>query len=254
MTLFIRHFKTSCRLWACGLTLWTTPAAAQSGGWEDSAFVNANLAIQSGARPFADVLTPVIYTQPASVVATHPVAGGMLPLDLAGGIRVRGSLGFGLGFTKFALTDIADVAAKIPNPVPANAARSAATTAEVARADTAFHLLALWVVPITDHIDVAFSGGPSLIWVTQDRVSEVAIAEDSPTFATVAISEVGIAGYKDRVLGMHGGADVTYFLTPMIGVGGGVRYVRGSTPADGNGAAIDVGGLQMGVGVRIRVR
>lgn len=253
----MRHLKTAWCLCVCGLALFpATRASAQIHGWEDRAFLNVNLAIQPAARPFTDVLTPVIYTQRASVVSTHPVPGGALPLEVAGGVRLRGSLGVGLGYTKFGLTEVAGVAAQIPNPVASNAARTASASAEVTRADTAFHLLAVWLVPITDHMDIAFSGGPSLIWVKQDRVSDVTIAEDSPTFATVAISKVGVAGYKDRVLGMHGGVDVTYFLTPMIGVGGAVRYVRGSSQigATNDGTAIDVGGLQLGLGIRVRVR
>jgi hypothetical protein len=254
----MRHPKTTWPQWVCVLALFAvTPAEAQTGGWEDRAFLDVDLAIQTTARPFADVLTPLIYTQPARIVTTHPVAGGAVLLDVAGGVRLRWSLGVGLGYTKFALTEVAGVAARIPAPVPSNAARSATATAEVTRADTAFHILAVWLIPITDHIDVAFSGGPSLISVKQDRVSEVTIAEDSPTLATVAISKVGLVSHEDRVLGMHGGVDVTYFLTPMVGVGGAVRFVRGSSQAgagqDG-GAPIDVGGLQIGVGVRFRMR
>jgi len=253
----MRHPKIAWCVGVCALALCpATRATAQTNGWEDRAFLNVNLAIQPAARPFSDVLTPSIYAQRASVVSTHPVPGGALPLEVAGGVRLRGSLGVGLGYTKFGLTEVAGVAAQIPSPVTSSAARTATASAEVTRADTAFHLLAVWLVPITDHLDVAFSGGPSLIWVKQDRVSDVTIAEDSPTFATVAISKVGVAGYKDRVLGMHGGVDLTYFLTPMIGVGGAVRYVRGSSQVSGanDGTAIDVGGLQLGVGIRVRVR
>jgi hypothetical protein len=245
----MRHLKSACGLLACGLALSATPAAAQS-GWEDRAFLNASLAMQAAARPFSDNLTTVIYTKPASIVSTHAVAGAMLPLDIAGGMRLFGSFGVGLGYTKFTLAEVADVAAQIPSPV-SSAARSATATAEVTREDTAIHILGLWVVPITDHIDVAFSGGPSLIWLKQDRVSAITI-EDSETFTTVAIAEVGLASYEDRVLGLHAGADLTYFLTPMIGVGGGVRFVRASSQT--GDSAIDVGGLQMGVGVRVRIR
>ena len=80
-----------------------------------------------------------------------------------------------------------------------------------------------------------------------------------------AISIDGVTRTTSRNTGMGGnvGVDVTYMLTDMIGVGGLIRYTAASISPDKlapegvsewepKPTSIDVGGLQVGGGLRLR--
>ena len=252
--------KPSARplLLAVGFVLAASAVArAQAPTWEDRAFVNVNLGFQLTGRQFAQTLTPVIYDERASVVTTHVVDGGSMPVDVGGGVRIWRSLGVGADYTHFAVVESAALDASVPHPILFNRPRSASTQVPLNHVESSIHFQAVWVLPITERLDVALSGGPSLMTVKQDLVSGIQIAEDSPTFTTVAIAKVGVVSQNQRIVGFNGGADVTYFLTPLIGVGLTVRYVAGSaalSQSDGSTIALEVGGLQLGVGARLRLR
>ena len=146
-------------------------------------------------------------------------------------------------------------ASRIP---PVSGSReSAAADAPFLHTESAIHFQLIWMVPITERIDLAFSGGPSLVTVKQDLVSGIAIEETSPTFAAVAISKVTLVNQSASVVGFNLGADVTYFLTPMVGVGLTLRRVGAAVEfpqVAGTNIGLDAGGFQVGVGARIRFR
>jgi len=110
---------------------------------------------------------------------------------------------------------------------------------------------------VTDRLDIAVTGGPSLVTISQDLVSGIMIEENSPTFATVGIAKVVLASQTATALAFNVGADVTYFLTPMIGVGVTVRHAGGSvelSQTGGGTVTLDPSGFRFGFGARIRIR
>jgi hypothetical protein len=125
----------------------------------------------------------------------------MTPIDIGGGARIAGNLGAGGAFTQFPETETAP-----------------------GRTEKAIHLHAVWMLPISQKLDVAVLGGPSIVYVEQ--TSE-------------------LASLTERAFGWHVGGDGTYFLTPTVGIGGMLRYV--SAPEN-----LDFTGLQFGMGVRLR--
>ena len=242
----------ACITWAGS----TTPRA-QSTDWSDRAFFNVNLSLQLTARPFDEHLLPIIYTERASIGVPHPDDGGRLTLDVAGGLHVWKNFGVGGTITKFAATDTLTVNARIPNPMLLNQQRAASKAAPFNRGESAIHIHALYMIPVTPRIDVAVSAGPSLLDVQQDLVQGIEVAEAGPPFTSVAIGDVALLTRDVRGLGMHAGVDVTWFLTPLAGVGITARYVRGSVATrlgDGTPLDLDVGGFQVGAGARLRLR
>jgi opacity protein-like surface antigen len=56
-------------------------------------------------------------------------------------------------------------------------------------------------------------------------------------------------------VGFNAGADVAWYFTQRLGVGGLVRYSQGNvnlTSPDGTTQSVKVGGLQTGAGLRVR--
>jgi hypothetical protein len=239
------------------LVLCADASALAQEAWQDRAFINVNLGFRPETVSFDEFLTPVIYDEHATLFASHRIDGGLTLLDVSGGVRLRGNLGIGGTFSRFSPVDTTTVDASVPHPSLFNRPRRASATVTPQHVETAYHFAAVWMIPLRTRIDVALSAGPSVIFVSQDLVSGIAIAEDSPSFATVAIAKVDLGGGDQHVLGANAGADVTYFISRMVGVGGTVRYVVGTadlTRADGSRVSVKAGGLQFGVGVRLRIR
>ena len=77
---------------------------------------------------------------------------------------------------------------------------------------------------------------------------------------TYPYTEATFAGARRRAqsastTGGHVGADIAVYFADRVGIGGTVRVSRGSVDvdaSDGDTVAIDVGGVQMSGGLRLR--
>ena len=77
---------------------------------------------------------------------------------------------------------------------------------------------------------------------------------------TYSYTEATFAGARRRAqsastTGGHVGADMAVYFSDWVGIGGTVRISRGSVDvdaSDGGTVAIDVGGVQMSGGLRLR--
>ncbi|HJZ70600.1 MAG TPA: outer membrane beta-barrel protein [Vicinamibacterales bacterium] len=232
-------------------------AAAQAQPWEDKMYINANLGFDLTSRSFTESLTPVIYDERAAITTTHTIDSGLTPIDVEGGVRIWRSVGVGGGFTRRTQTETATVDARVPHPTLFGQPRFASLGTPLEHTEWAIHLHAVYVLPLSPRLDVAVRGGPSYFSITQDLVTNIQIAEESPTFSTVTIAKVGATPHTEYTFGYSAGGDVTFFLTRMLGVGATIRYVSASVdfPVVGGGTATyDAGGLQLAFGVRIRTR
>lgn len=245
-------------LCAIGIALLVaTPARAQTTAWSDRAFLTVNFGLQITTRPFTEQVTPVIYTERALISAPHLGEGGALTLDIGGGARIWRNIGVGGVYTKFAATETVTVDARVPHPSFFNQPRGATKAAPFQHDESAIHIQAIFVMPLSARLDVALSGGPSFIDVRQDLVQSIEVAEAAAPFTTVAIGNVALLTRNVNVTGMNFGADVTWFMTPLVGIGMTARYVVASTtvPSSSGGPVdLDAGGFQFGWGARIRLR
>jgi opacity protein-like surface antigen len=233
------------------------PAHAQADVWSDKAFLDVNVGLQLSANPFEEHLAPIIYSERGSVTVAHAGSAPWTTVDLGGGVRVWKGLGVGATYSKLGFTEDVTVAALVPNPVQFNQTRAASKVMPAERKEKAFHTHVLYVRPVTPRIDVMFSAGPSFIELTQDFVTGLELAEGEAPFVTVAIGNVQTVARTERIFGFNGGAGVTYFLTPLMGLGGTIRYSSGGTTTQqGDGRAVDLsrGGFQLLFGARVRFR
>ncbi len=71
----------------------------------------------------------------------------------------------------------------------------------------------------------------------------------------MTVDSVDVVNVKESSVGFNLGMDVTYSFTPTIGAGAMLRFTHSSqdfTVAEGQSTSLDVGGFQIGAGVRLR--
>ena len=240
------------------VALTSARAAAQMPLPSDRWFIDVNFGLQSGSRTFSEISRPIIYDEPASVTTSHKVEGLKALVDLGGGIRFGGNLGAGAAYVRFEGDDAGQTTARVPHPVQFNQPRTAVFAAEeLQHVESALHFFALWDLPLSERIGVAVFAGPSLVTVKQDVVTGIVLGAEEPPFARAAIASVASDERTDTAFGINLGADVAYFLTPAIGFGMTIRFVRASVDLGPEGSALhglDAGGIQFGFGARLRFR
>jgi hypothetical protein len=242
---------------AC-FTLWAvSSASAQTTEWSDRAFINVNMAFQMTSAPFDENLAPVIYAERAVLSASHPNKDNQFAIEPAGGVRIWRNLGVGAALTKRSVAETTTVRALIPHPILFNQPRVASKDVPFERSDFAVHAHALLMIPVHPRLDVALSAGPSFIRVSRDVLRTIEVAETGPPFVAVGIDSAAVISREADTIGLNAGADVTWFLTRVAGIGITTRYTRGYAPTtlfDGSPLDLDVGGLQVGFGARLRFR
>lgn len=115
------------------------------------------------------------------------------------------------------------------------------------------HVQAMWLLPITDTVQLTVFGGPTWFQVKQQTIESLVIDDVFP-FDTVSLVSTERERATVSAWGVNGGFDVSYFFSKNVGVQGLVRYSRGTATIGATGVDSDVtvGGLHAGAGLRIR--
>lgn len=238
------------------LVLAVPRADAQMINWNDRAFVNVNGGYQTQSHDFTSTMTFPLYNETATLRAAHKVGSGAL-LDLGGGWRVWRNAAIGIAYSRFQDTDDITVDATLPHPVLFDRPRAVTTTAkDVKRTESAVHIFGLWMLPVSRKMDVAFFLGPTIFNVSQDLVTSAEIPQpETPPFTATVRSLTKTEVTKTGV-GVNVGADWSYMVTPQIGGGIFLRYsaASASLSAGGLSAQTDLGGFQIGGGLRARFK
>jgi hypothetical protein len=122
-----------------------------------------------------------------------------------------------------------------------------ATAGGAEHSEVAINLMGVWMMPVTDKVDVGFSFGPTIFLVKQDVPTAINVAEPGPT-----VTGTTFASAEKTTMGVNFGVDVTYLVTPRIGAGVLARYTVGSADLEGASDSLTVGGFQIGFGARFR--
>ena len=229
-----------------------TPASAQV-QWIGRGFVTAGAGVQTGSQTVTTVSRQDVYEETATFTARQDIDSGPF-FEISGGYRVWRNLLVGVGYSRFSDSGSAAIDAAIPHPLLFDTFRTATTTADdLDHTEQAFHVTATWMIPLTTKFEVGVFGGPSFYNIKQSYVSSVAFSEVGEPFTTVNLGIPVVADASESAVGFHLGADVTYLLTPRIGVIGSLKFTGASAKFDAiDDAEIDAGGPQFGVGLRYR--
>jgi len=214
-------------------------------------YVSVNGGIQSSNNTVSQSFSVQKNLEDAPIKATADENGGVL---VDGGVVMRLVRHFGIGFALSYVSDNndADVTASIPHPFFFGRLRGIEGTTSMKRRETAGHIQAVYIIP-GPRFDVMFYGGPSLFTVRQTLVTDVTYSESFP-FDTATFTGTQTAeSTSETATGFNVGGDVTWKFSRNVGVGGMVRFARAEATlnATNNPAMkVDVGGLQLGGGLR----
>ncbi len=236
----------------------TVQAQAQVTPWEDRVFVNVNFGYQNrAATDIATSKTSTIYDETATVSSTQTIesSGGMF--DVAGGIRLFGNFGIGVGYNRLSREAAGTITAKVPHPLFYDQPRTAsAEIANLKHQETALHLMGVFVLPITNKFDVTLSAGPTFFNLEQQTISgDAQYSEAGAPYNSITLNSVTKVTTKEKKVGYNVGADLTVRITTNIGIGGFARYAAAKieiVPSAGEALEVNVGGLQFGGGIRLR--
>jgi hypothetical protein len=215
--------------------------------WTDKGFANINIGGQSGSHDLATTTTFVVYDEDAQINTTQKTGGGFL-FDMNGGYKVWRNLVAAVGYTF--MSDSADgaVTASIPHQDIIGQFRTVTTTADnLKHTENALNFMGVWMVPVTDKVDVGISFGPTVFFVKQELPDTLTFTEPVPTITGLTTKDI-----SKTTGGVNLGVDVTYLLTKKMGVGGILRYTWGSVDLEGATDSLTVGGFQIGIGARYR--
>ena len=218
-----------------------------------NAYLNLNVAMQDGNRALIGSMTMPLYDETAAFDVLHASSGG-LTFDGSIGVRLWQNFALGLGVTRFRAPSSVDVRGSVPHPLFFGRPRLVELQpAGFDHGQVGVHLQLVWLLQLSDRIDVALSAGPSLFLVTQDRVSEVALGEAGAPYTDVLATPVKETA-RTEAFGGNVGLDLTYRLARHLGAGFFVRWTeaRAKLPEFGPDTTVEAGGLQSGLGLRLR--
>lgn len=231
-------------------------ASAQALPWEGRGFFNVNFGIQMIAEDVATTSSTFTLYDETGKLTTEQTIDSTAPfLDFGGGVRVGGNFGFGFAYSRLSATGTAAVEAEVPSPIFYDQPRKATATADdLDHVENGYHFQALWMLPITDRVDILLSGGPSWFSLTKGILGSPQITEVGPPYTNVnmTVSQTSVTGGK---IGYNVGADLTIRVANNLGLGAMVRYAAATVtlePEDGDPSDVKVGGFQIAGGLRIR--
>jgi opacity protein-like surface antigen len=229
------------------LVLGTCFNAFAQNAWEDRLFVNVSVGAQPAERTSSASLTQVIYDEAASVTLGRDFGGGTL-FDVTIGRPIVGNLGVAVSISGVSSEADGDLTGSIPDPIFFDSPRSVSgAVADLAHSETWIGILAAWRVPVGERLDVIALAGPAFARVAHDVALDFDVTE---TGGTPGVS-VSLDSVSKTFTGIQVGADVRYMFTDLVGAGGFLRFTRASGDIV-DGTDITVGGVQVGVGVRLK--
>ncbi len=226
----------------------------KNGAWLDRGYLSVNGMYQTAPPSFTQQQAWTYFAEPATVTVEYP--GESTPgLDIAGGWRVWRNLAVGAGLSVASRPSTTVVSGSMPNPLYANRPTTLSGGFDAEHSETAIHVHASWTMPLRPRMALMVFGGPSFVNVTQTILqAEGTSTSISYPYDNGTITSANTTTDSRMAFGFSAGADVTYFLSKTLGVGGIVRYALAFAdfPVTGQPSVpVKAGGLQVGGGLRV---
>lgn len=209
--------------------------------------------VQRSAPAGADRFEFESNVETATVDVVYPATSAVL-VDVSLGVRVWKGIGAGLAVSHATRSGSAQVDARVPHPLLFEQPRAVeGSQARINRTETAVHVQLLYAIEATRTVTLVLSGGPSVVHLEQDLVTEVKYDESYP-FDVATFTRAAARRAKASAAGFNAGADVRWMFARSIGVGALVRFSRATVDlntVESRTLPVRAGGVQAGVGMRV---
>lgn len=239
----------------CSLPVSAAAQSAPSRGWVD---VNVARVVSQQDDQNYELATP-LFDETARAATSYPALPSATGLGIAAGVNFHPRIGVSVGWDRINYEYGVGMAVAIPHPVVFNRTATATdVTASLERSDSAIDLSLVYTPAAPDAWRVRIFGGPTYFKVTQGMVGGINFSQQ---FTLSGINLVDITTYdaedvEGSTWGFNAGADVAYFFSRYVGVGGGVRFNKGTVtvedPLTVKDAELDAGHTVISAGVRFR--
>ena len=189
----------------------------------DRVYISINGAFQTGGEDFGETVTFVENAENGTFSTDYDVKSGPA-LNISAGAPMWRNLAVGVGVTRFSHSTPIALTASVPHPFFFNRARS--VTGDIGglkREELAVHIQARAMFTPSPKIPGVVFAGPSFFSVKQGIVNDFEITETYP-YDTATFSRGVTTTVDESKVGFNVGADVGYFFTRQVGVGGTVQW------------------------------
>jgi hypothetical protein len=227
-------------------------AAVRASAQTPRIVIAASGGVQSSAPALSDHFTFESSVETATVDVKYPTKAAVLA-DAGIGVRLWKRIGVGLAVSHATRGGAAEVDARVPHPFLFEHPRTVSgSQSGITTAETAAHFQLLYSVEAARRITLVLSGGPSIIQIEQEFVTDVAYSESYP-FDAATFTSAGTRRASASALSFNAGADVRWMFARSAGVGVLVRYSRGTVDPEGAEGSLTTrgGGVQAGFGLRL---
>jgi hypothetical protein len=231
------------------------PAPAPAAPAIDRIYVSINGAYQTGGDSFGETVTFLENAENGTFTTDYEVKSGPA-LNISVGAGLWRNIGVGVGVTRYSKNTPTALNASVPHPFFFNRPRTVdGEVAGLKREELAVHVQARATFVPTPSIQAVVFAGPSFFSVKQGIVNDFEVAEtypyDTATFCRGITTDV-----DESKIGFNVGADVGYFFTRQVGVGGSLQWAGTTIDAPASSGTgtfeIKAGGFQAGGGLRLR--
>jgi len=226
-------------------------ARAQTAPWRG--FVSVNGGYQMTGNDFASTSTFRANVEDGSVTADYEVKGGPT-FDVGGGVKLWRYIAVGVGVTRLSGATGSALNGSVPHPFFFNRPRPVTGDAVgLERSELAVHVQGQLIAPIGSRLQVTLFGGPSFFHVEQELVTGFTWSDTFP-FDEASFSRATTSSATGSSVGFNAGADVAYFFTRYVGLGGVVQFSHGTVGLDFGESSpqAKLGGVKAGGGLRVR--
>ena len=217
-------------------------------------FIHINGGEQNVDRIVTNTLQVEIYDETATYEAAMTSPGGLV-FDASVGVRVVGNLGVGIGATVLNARGMIALDGSVPSPLVRGRHRTASREQPgLKHQQIGVHIPVVYMVPVSERVQVALSAGPSWFRLRHDALATVTLSDEVAPYNMVSLTGLTTTVEEGFGIGYNTGLDVTFLLTRWFGAGVFARYTGGMVEIEMPGGlqSIDVGGLQAGAGLRFR--
>ena len=231
------------------------PAPARSAGPSERIFVSVNGTYQLAGDDFGEDVTFTEYAETGRFSTDYDVKSGPA-FNISAGVTVWRNVAIGVGVSRYSKDTPVEFTASVPHPFFFNRAREVTAAVDgFEREELAVHVQARVMFQPSPKIQGMVFGGPSFFKVKQGIVTDFEIVETYP-YDTAAFSRAMSTTVDESKVGFNVGADVGYFFTRKVGVGGLVQWSAATidAPASSGTGTVEIkaGGFQVGGGLRLR--